>query len=88
VGERRRSASIAVRPELQDRYNAELQERSRSAVWLTGCRSWLSRRFGQQPRAVARSDRRLLAAQKHLRQDEYWFGEVRDHIARTDHNSY
>jgi len=40
VGERRRSASIAVRPELQDRYNAELQERSWSAVWLTGCRSW------------------------------------------------
>jgi len=62
VGERRRSASIAVRPELQDRYNAELQERSRSAVWLTGCRSWLSRRFGQQPRAVARIDRRLPAA--------------------------
>lgn len=37
--ERRCATSIAVRREVQDRYNADLQARSRSAVWLTGCRS-------------------------------------------------
>jgi hypothetical protein len=57
--ERRCATSIAVRREAQDRYNAELQARSRSTVWLTGCRSWYLDASGNKPRTVARIDRRL-----------------------------
>jgi hypothetical protein len=70
VGERQRSASIAVRPELQDSYNAELQERSRSAVWLTGCRNWCLDASGNNRALWPGSTVAFRRRTKHLRQDE------------------
>jgi cation diffusion facilitator CzcD-associated flavoprotein CzcO len=38
--ETRRARSIEVRPEVEARFNAELQSRLQRSVWATGCRSW------------------------------------------------
>lgn len=34
------ATSVAVRPDAQDRFNRQLQERLSHSVWQTGCRSW------------------------------------------------
>ena len=38
--DRRGARSIEVDPQAQEQFNRAVQERSASAVWLTGCRSW------------------------------------------------
>lgn len=38
--ERRRLQAFDVRPEAQDAYNAEVQQRMQGTVWTSGCASW------------------------------------------------
>lgn len=38
--ERRRLQAFDVRPEAQDAYNAEVQQRMQGTVWTSGCSSW------------------------------------------------
>jgi cation diffusion facilitator CzcD-associated flavoprotein CzcO len=46
--ERRGAATLEVRPEVQDAYNAQLQQRSRGTVWTEGgCASWYLDRKGR-----------------------------------------
>jgi len=40
VMDRHQLASVAVHPEEQDRYNAQLQRRMSRTVWMSGCSSW------------------------------------------------
>jgi hypothetical protein len=40
-------AFVDVRPEVQDRYNAELQSRLKDTVWMSGCMSWYLTRTGR-----------------------------------------
>ncbi|MBA3827035.1 MAG: NAD(P)/FAD-dependent oxidoreductase [Ktedonobacterales bacterium] len=40
VMERQHLAAIEVRPQVQADYNAEMQQRLKGTVWLTGCKSW------------------------------------------------
>jgi cation diffusion facilitator CzcD-associated flavoprotein CzcO len=44
--ERRGLEAVEVRREVCDGYNAELQERSKGTVWLSGCASWYLDRNG------------------------------------------
>ena len=39
--------SVSVPQPVQDRFNAELEQRSSHTVWATGCRSWYLDRFGK-----------------------------------------
>jgi hypothetical protein len=34
------AATVEVRPEVQERYNADVDERMAGTVWSTGCASW------------------------------------------------
>jgi cation diffusion facilitator CzcD-associated flavoprotein CzcO/acetyl esterase/lipase len=36
----RRGGWLAVRPEVQERFDAEIQDRLSNSVWLTGCNNW------------------------------------------------
>jgi cation diffusion facilitator CzcD-associated flavoprotein CzcO len=45
--EARGVASVEVRPEVQEAFNAELQERLRGSVWNSGCSSWYLDRNGR-----------------------------------------
>jgi cation diffusion facilitator CzcD-associated flavoprotein CzcO len=45
--DRRAAASAEVRPEVQDAFNEELQERLRGSVWNSGCGSWYLDRHGR-----------------------------------------
>ena len=38
--------SVSVPQQVQDAFNAELEQRSRHTVWASGCRSWYLDRFG------------------------------------------
>jgi cation diffusion facilitator CzcD-associated flavoprotein CzcO len=45
-----RGASVVeVRPEVVERYNADVQKRMRTTVWSTGCRSWYLDAEGRNP---------------------------------------
>jgi cation diffusion facilitator CzcD-associated flavoprotein CzcO len=83
--ERRGAVSIAVRPEVQARYNVELQERSQAAVWLTGCRSWYLDASGKNRFMWPGSTVAFRRRTRYLRENEYWFGGVRDHSTDSDH---
>jgi cation diffusion facilitator CzcD-associated flavoprotein CzcO len=78
--DRRGATSIAVRPEVQAQYNAELQDRSRAAVWLTGCRSWYLDASGHNRAMWPGSTVAFRRRTRHLREDEYCFGDVHDQI--------
>lgn len=41
------TASLDVRPEVQKRYNIDLQQRLKRTVWAAGCRSWYLNRNGR-----------------------------------------
>lgn len=43
----RRLKSVEVRPEVQARYNADLQRRLGDTVWMSGCMSWYLTRTGK-----------------------------------------
>ena len=43
--------TIEVRPEVQERYNAELERRLEGTVWNTGCASWYLDRTGRNSTA-------------------------------------
>jgi cation diffusion facilitator CzcD-associated flavoprotein CzcO len=45
--EGRGAASMAVRPDVMDSYNREVQERMRSTVWEAGCDSWYKTASGK-----------------------------------------
>ncbi len=40
IARERGLAALAVKPDVQRRYNEWLQTRNRAAIWATGCRSW------------------------------------------------
>ena len=40
---------VEVRPEVEQRYNAELQRRMQGTVWNTGCMSWYQDAQGNNP---------------------------------------
>jgi hypothetical protein len=42
-----RAETIEVRPEAQERFNAELERRLAGTVWNTGCASWYLDRTGR-----------------------------------------
>lgn len=69
-----------IRPEVQDRYNADLKERSRPAVWLRGCRGWYLHASGSNRAPWPGSTVAFRRRTKHRGQGDYWFGEVRDRI--------
>ena len=46
-----RATTIEVRPEVQARYNAELEQRLEGTVWNTGCASWYLDRTGRNSTA-------------------------------------
>lgn len=46
--ERRRLASLEVRPEVQNRFNRWLQRQIRRSVWSQGCQSWYMTASGKQ----------------------------------------
>jgi cation diffusion facilitator CzcD-associated flavoprotein CzcO len=43
----RGAATIEVRPEVQERYNAEVQRRMEGTVWESGCMSWYQDEHGR-----------------------------------------
>ena len=69
-----------IRAEVQDRYNAELKERSRSAVWLRGCCGWCLHASGSNSALWSGSTIAFGWRTKHRGHGDYWFGEVRDRI--------
>jgi len=47
LAERERARELEVLPEVQQRYNAQLQRRLAGSVWATGCNSWYKHRSGK-----------------------------------------
>jgi cation diffusion facilitator CzcD-associated flavoprotein CzcO len=43
----RRATSVDIRPDVQDRFNARLQQRLGGSIWATGCQSWYQHRSGK-----------------------------------------
>lgn len=68
---RRGAATIEIRPEAQERYNAELDAKLAGTVWNTGCASWYLDHTGRNatiwPDWTWRFRRRAAA----LRPDDY-----------------
>ena len=56
--------TIEVRPEVQERYNAELERRLEGTVWNTGCASWYLDHTGRNVDRLARLDVALPAARR------------------------
>jgi len=71
----RRGATVAPRPEAQDRYNDALQARLAGTVWRDGCQSWYQddggHNFSLWPRSTV-AWRRQMA---HLGEDELLWAE-------------
>lgn len=43
----REARSVDIRPEVQDQFNARLQQRLGGSIWATGCQSWYQHRSGK-----------------------------------------
>jgi cyclohexanone monooxygenase len=41
--------TVEVRPEVQERFNREVQKRMKGTVWSTGCKSWYQDEKGNNP---------------------------------------
>lgn len=43
----KQATTVDIRPEIQDGFNARLQQRLRGSIWATGCQSWYQHRSGK-----------------------------------------
>ena len=75
--DRRRAGSIQVRTAAQDQFNGRVQQRSRRAVWLSGCRSWYLDQDGVNRALWPWSTLAFRRRTRVLHTDDFWFGQLR-----------
>jgi cation diffusion facilitator CzcD-associated flavoprotein CzcO len=67
----RRAETIEVRPEAQERYNAEIERRMPGTVWSTGCASWYLDHTGRNATIWPDWTWRFRRRAERLRPDDY-----------------
>jgi cation diffusion facilitator CzcD-associated flavoprotein CzcO len=75
--DRRDAATVEVRPDVQEEFNAELQDRSRGTVWTEGgCSSWYLDRNGRNATLWPGFSWSFHRATRHFDPESYVFGGI------------